>query len=154
MFESTLCTAIEIQAPALRVWEILADLDAYHTWNPMIREASGELRPGERLRLLFHPAGTGARVFRPVLLTVEPGRELRWEGRPCVPKIIESEHVFILKKNGGNGTLLVHDMVFRGLLAPLAVKKAGRMIREQFEGMNRALKNRAESRDVPHPDAR
>ena len=153
MFESTVHTAIEIQATASCVWEILADLDSYHTWNPMIREASGELKPGERLRLLFHPAGTRARVFRPVLVTVEPGRELCWEGRPRVPMIIESEHVFILKKNGGNGTLLVHDMVFRGLLAPLAVKKAGGMIREQFGGMNRALKNRAESRDVLHHDA-
>lgn len=154
MFATTVHTAIEIHAPAPRVWEILADLDAYRTWNPMIREAAGELKPGARLRLLFHPTGTKARVFRPLLVTVAPERELRWEGRPGVPKIIESEHVFILKENGGKGTLLVHDMVFRGLLAPLAVKKAGGMIREHFDGMNRALKNRAESRDVPHPDAR
>ena len=42
-------TEIEIAASAGRVWEILADLTRYPEWNPLVREATGELRPGAKL---------------------------------------------------------------------------------------------------------
>jgi len=137
-------TVLEIGAPPARVWDVLADLGGYGGWNPVIREASGELRPGARLRLFFNPPGTRGTVFHPVLSIVEPARELRWAGRPGVPFVLESEHFFILEAAGEGRTRLVHDMAFTGLLAPLVVKLRGAMIRDSFEMMNRALKDRAE----------
>ena len=137
-------TELEIGAPPARVWSVLAELGSYRYWNPVIREASGELKPGARLRLFFNPPGTRGNVFHPVLTRVEPARELRWAGRPEVPFVLESEHFFILEAAGDGRTRLIHDMAFTGLLAPLAVKLRGAMIRESFEMMNRALKDRAE----------
>lgn len=147
MFDRTVHTEIVVDAPPARVWEILADLGSYCDWNPMIRAAEGDLKPGARLRLLFHPPGTKKRTFRPILTVVAEARELRWRGRPGVPAIIESDHFFILKEKNGNVTLLVHDMVFYGLIAPLVAWRTGRMLLGAFDAMNRALKERAEARN-------
>jgi uncharacterized protein YndB with AHSA1/START domain len=49
MFREEIITEIVIDAPAERVWEVLADLASYPEWNPRIRRASGELRAGSRL---------------------------------------------------------------------------------------------------------
>lgn len=77
-------TDIVIDAGAERVWGVLTDFASYPEWNPMIRRASGELAPGRRLELHFEPAGQKGRDFKPKLLVVERGRELRWRGEPRV----------------------------------------------------------------------
>ena len=141
-------TEIEIDSAAERVWEVLIDLPAYPEWNPMIREASGELRPGARLRLHFQPPGQKGRKFRPKLLVVDPDRELRWQGNPGVPGLFESEHGFIIQPKRGGGTLLAHDMVFYGLLAPLLWKRLEEKTVGPFEEMNRALRDRVESGEM------
>src|SRR5688572_3315582 len=68
-------TETEIDAPAARVWEVLTDFSRYHEWNPLVPEASGELRAGGRLRLRV-VAGREMR-FRPVVVAFEPERTLR-----------------------------------------------------------------------------
>lgn len=145
MFSKTIDTGVEIDAAAEKVWGVLADLASYIEWNPMIRSASGELEPGTRLSLRFEPAGRKGKDFRPKLLVVEPGRELRWLGNPGVPGILESEHYFILERRG-TGTRLVHGMVFYGLLVPLIGGRLARSVRGPFEDMNAALKERAEAK--------
>jgi hypothetical protein len=137
-------TETDIEAGSERVWEVLADLEAYPGWNPMIRRASGELVPGERLQLHFEPEGQRGRNFRPRLLVVEPGRELRWLGSPGFPGFFESEHYFLLEDSGGGRTHLAHGMDVWGLLVPFMAGWAERTSRAPFEDMNRALKARVE----------
>ena len=144
MFDYTVHTEIDISAPAERVWQVLTDLDAYPDWNPMIRRASGELKKGARITVYFHPSGSRGRTFHPTLLAVEPNRELRWQGQPGFPLLFESKHVFILHPAGNNRVRLVHDMIFSGLLIPVAKNIADKTTRAPFEDMNRALKNRVE----------
>lgn len=143
MFTEKIETAIEIKASPERVWDVLTDLARYSEWNPMIREASGDIRQGTRLRVFFNPAGTRGKTFRPKLITVTANRELRWQGQPGVPALLESEHIFIIEHQSG-GVRLVHDMIFYGLLIPLARKMFGKAVRGPFNDMNRALKERAE----------
>src|SRR5512137_503689 len=112
MFSVTIHTEIKINAPAERVWQVLTDLAAYRDWNPMIRRAGGEVKQGARLTIYFNPRGSKGRTFRPKLLVVEPNRELRWQGQPGVPLIIESEHAFIIRPTGGSSVRLDHDMIF------------------------------------------
>lgn len=144
MYNVTLHTEIEINASAPRVWQVLIDLDAYHEWNPMIRRASGEIKTGARLKIYFNPSGSKGITFHPKLLVVEPDRELRWQGQPGVPYIIESEHAFIIKPAGGNKVHLAHDMIFYGLIIPFIRNTIIRSTQGPFIAMNRALKERAE----------
>lgn len=139
------CTSIDIDAPPERVWQVLADLPAYSSWNPMIRNASGDLVEGSRLDLRFEPEGRKPRRFRPRLLVVSPPAELRWLGNPGVPGIFMSEHYFRLEPDGRSACLLHHNMLFRGLVTPLVRKRSKTAIMGPFDEMNRALKERAES---------
>lgn len=144
MFRKELVTEIDIRASAARVWEVLADLSSYPAWNPMIRQASGELRPGARLTVRFQPEGSRGHTFRPKLLVVEPGRELRWLGWPRFPGLFDSEHYWRLAELEDGKTRLAHGVVVYGLLAPLAGRLMLRTSKGPFEAMNKAHKERAE----------
>ena len=146
MFNFTIHTMIEINTPAEPVWNALTDLGKYHEWNPMIREAAGELKPGARLRLHFHPDNARGWIFKPKLMVVNPNRELRWKGQPGVPLIFESEHYFIIEPVGKERVRLIHNMEFYGLAIPFAKKRTIRMLQGPFVLMNQALKERAEKR--------
>lgn len=143
MFALTVHTEIDISAAPALVWSVLADLSRYPEWNPMIRSAAGDLKRGSRLTLRFNPPGTKGTTFRPKLLVVDPVRELRWQGQPGFPLFFESEHVFIIEP-AGTGSRLTHDMLFYGLLVPLARTRIKRSIEGPFVLMNRALKERVE----------
>lgn len=143
LFERELVTALEIDAGAGTVWETLTDFASYPEWNPMLKSASGELEAGARLDLCFAPSGEKARRFRPKLLVVEPGRELRWLGNPGVPGVLESQHYFIIETLPESAVRLVHGMVFYGLLSPLVAGPLLRKAKGPFEEMNRALAERA-----------
>jgi len=48
--------AIEIGAPPMTVWAVITDLGRYPEWNPLFREASGEVAVGETITLRsVHP---------------------------------------------------------------------------------------------------
>lgn len=141
-------TGIEIEAAPSRVWEVLTDFSSYREWNPMIREASGELVPGRRLKLRFAPEGGKGRMFRPKLLVAEPGRELRWLGNPGFPGFMESEHYFTLEEAAGGKTDVAHNMFFHGLLVPLLGRRLESSVLKPFEDMNAALKRRVEKTEA------
>lgn len=144
MSRTVMDTEIEIDAPAETVWRVLTDFASYPEWNPMIKQASGELRPGARLKVRFEPEGSRGHTFRPKLMVVDPNRELRWLGWPRIPKFFDSEHYWIIDEKPSGKTHLLHGTVVYGLLAPLAGKAMERQSRGPFEDMNRAHKRRAE----------
>jgi len=146
MFRKELETSMEIDAPAGRVWEVLTDLASYPEWNPMIRRATGELRVGSRLEVRFEPEGRKGHTFRPMLTAVDPGRELRWSGRPRFPGVFDMEHYWMIEEKPGGKSRLRHGASVSGLAAPLAGKAMLRSARKPFEAMNRAHKLRAEGK--------
>ncbi len=137
-------TEVEIQAPADRVWAVLTDFAAFPQWNPFMPRAGGTLKPGERLEIRLQPAGGQGMTIRPTLLTVEPGRELRWLGRLILPGVFDGEHSFTLEPLGSDRVRLVQREVFTGVLVPILMRLVGRGTRLGFEAMNQALKVRAE----------
>lgn len=136
-------TAIEIEAPAERVWRLLTDFSSYPRWNPFIRSVSGEARAGARLKVRVRPPGAGDVTFEPTVLAVEPERELRWQRHLWRPGLGDREHVFTIEQLGPNRVRFVQREVMGGLLAPL-LAVGGERTRRGLAAMNRALKERAE----------
>jgi len=51
---------IQIDAPPMTVWAVLTSLDSYPDWNPLFREASGQIAVGSTITLRsVHPATAG-----------------------------------------------------------------------------------------------
>ena len=132
-------TEIEIEAPASRVWEILADNESYPEWNPYHVSVRGELEAGRKLEVVLHKPN-GERVeIEPRVMRVVPMRELTWGGG--VAGIFYGEHVFALEEIDAADTRLVHKEDFVGIAVPFASLDA---IEDGYRQMNRALKIRAE----------
>jgi hypothetical protein len=112
-------TEIEIQAPAERIWKLLTDFAGFPRWNPFIRRVKGDLRVGNRLEVRLQPSGTRGMIFRPMVLSVEPGRELRWLGHLLVPGLFDGEHRFTIEPLGADRVRFTQSERFTGLLVPV-----------------------------------
>ena len=136
-------TEIGIDRPADAVWIILVDIDRWPDWNPFAK-ASGRLAVGERLDVQIRPPGQSPMTFRPTVVKLDPGVELRWLGHLGLPGIFDGEHGFRIEPEGDGRCRLRHFETFKGILAAPVLWLAGDATRRGFEAMNLALKARAE----------
>jgi len=91
----TMSATIQIGAPPEAVWAALTDLGRYPEWNPLFREASGQVAVGNRITLRsIHPANGRLMTVKPKITVADPGTELRWVS--SLPGIISGEHRFAL----------------------------------------------------------
>ncbi len=137
-------THIEINASAKTVWQVLTDFSRYSQWNPFIRSIRGEAKQGETLEVFIQPPRANGMTFRPVILALQPERELRWMGRLLLPGIFDGEHQFQIEPLGENHTRFVQREVFSGLLVPFLWSSLDQQTRQGFEEMNHALKMQIE----------
>ncbi len=134
--------SIQIDAPPMAVWAVLVDLSRYPEWNPLFREASGQVAVGTRVRLRsVHPANGRLMTVKPKITVAEPGVELRWVA--SLPGIMSGEHSFALTQADG-GTRLVQSETYGGLLMAFSGQTAGRA-EVSFRALNQALKERVEA---------
>jgi hypothetical protein len=123
------------------VWAVLTDLDRYPEWNPLFREASGQVVVGNRITLRsVHPANGRLMTVKPRITAADPGAELRWVA--SLPGIISGEHRFMLTPEDG-GTRVEQSETFGGLLSVFSGKTFTKA-EAQFRGLNEALKKRVE----------
>lgn len=133
---------VAIDAPAERVWAVLADLPAWPEWTKSMRQVK-PLDDG--------PVGEGSRVRvrQPSLPTVvwtvtswDPGRSFTWaSSSPGVAT--EADHE--LATNGTGGTTVTLRIRQKGLLAPLVHLLIGKRTRQYVQMEADGLKQRAES---------
>ena len=138
-------TEIEIARPAARTWRALMDFPAYPRWNPVIRSIAGIARPGETLRVLFHPPGALPLRFRATVSVASADSEFRWTGSLLAPHLFNGDHYFKLWPIDGGRCRLVQGEVFRGILAPLMYRVLANYNRSGFVAMNQALKAHLEA---------
>jgi hypothetical protein len=139
----TMSATIQIAASPMDVWAVLTDLSSYRDWNPLFREASGQVAAGNRIRLRsVHPANGRLMTVKPKITVAAPGAELRWTA--SLPGIMSGEHSFVLAEADG-GTRLTQSETFRGLLTAFSGKTVARA-EAGFRELNEALKKRAEAR--------
>ncbi|WLQ49024.1 SRPBCC domain-containing protein [Streptomyces poriferorum] len=144
-----LTASIEIEASSDEVWQVLTDLSAYPQWNPFITSTQvtsegGRLEEGATLRNVMHDR-TGDTVFSPELLTVDPGRELRWIGKMGPGWIADGEHRFVIEEAGGGRVRLTQSESFTGVAVPFAEGMLRADTLPQFRAMNEALARRVEA---------
>jgi hypothetical protein len=139
-------TQIEVEATPERVWEILTDFDAYPEWNPFIQRIEGDAAPGSKLEVRIEPPGGRAMTFKPTVLEVAPGQELRWLGRVLAPGLFDGEHSLRIEPIDGSRVRFVQAERFTGVLVPVLGKSLEKTQRG-FTAMNEALKRRAEATD-------
>jgi hypothetical protein len=137
----TISATIQIDVPPEAVWAVLTDLGRYPEWNPLFREASGQVAVGKRIKLRsVHPANGRMMTVKPKITVADRGAELRWVA--SLPGIMSGEHRFALTPADG-GTRLEQSESFRGLLTAFA-GKTFTQAEASFQGLNEALKKRAE----------
>ena len=139
-----LVCSVDIDAPPKLVWAALVDLAAYGQWNPFIREATGEIRVGGRVRVRVHSSLRVPLVFHATVTAVERERELRWNGHVLAPWLGSGDHVFTLEPLGSDRTRFTQREVFTGALPRLLARLLLSETRRGFDAMNHALATRAE----------
>ena len=140
----SLYTEIEINAPAILVWNVLTDFDAYPEWNPFIRSFGSIPEPGHTFDVTIQPPGKKAMTFKPVCLALIPEKELRWLGHLIITGLFDGEHVFEIKKIDQTHTLFIQRENFKGVLVPLLWRLISSQTKSGFDQMNEKLKQRAE----------
>jgi hypothetical protein len=134
-------TEVEIGAGPERVWQILADFEKYDQWNPFINRITGQAKQGARIEIHIETPGGKSRKYEPTITKVDQGRELRWLGKSW---LLNGEHIFTIEPLQAERVRFVHREVFDGLLTSLFGKSLDTDVKQGFEEMNKALKERAE----------
>jgi len=134
-------TEITINAPVHLVWSEFINFEAYPTWNPFIHSVTGELAVGQTIK-----AKIGNMSFSPIVKEHEVNSRFSWQGKLGIRGIFDGKHLFELKEMGENTTLFTQSEKFNGLLVPFMKKKLNSEIKNGFEAMNFALKQRCEEK--------
>jgi hypothetical protein len=133
----------EIDVPAARAWQVLADLASYADWNPFIVAAEGELRVGEHLKVTLRAPDRPAVTFRPRILALEPGHLITWKGQWLLPGLFDGRHTLHVEPLGDSRCRFTTHEEVTGILLPLL----GGIMRDSqrgFEDFAAAVKARAE----------
>ncbi|MBC7271020.1 MAG: SRPBCC domain-containing protein [Streptomyces sp.] len=132
-------SALEIEATADEVWAVLADRESYPRWNPFIVSSAGDLVEGGTLTNELIDTNGGSMTFTPTVLTVEPGRELRWKGSVVLPGIFDGEHWFTIEPAGDGRVVLHQEERFSGIAVPPMIGSIRETTLPMFDRMNEAL---------------
>ncbi|MFC7018937.1 MULTISPECIES: SRPBCC domain-containing protein [Haloarcula] len=143
---NTIETSIDIAAPTEAVWDVLTDFGSYGDWNPFVREISGTVAEGERLRVRLDPPDGRTMTFKPRVTAAVPGERLEWLGHLLVPGLFDGRHEFRLERVDDDHTRVHHRESFSGVLVGLFLDAAD--VTEGFEQMNEALRARIEDGTV------
>jgi hypothetical protein len=133
---------VEVAADPETVWEVMADIARWPSWNPDIRAATvhGPLRPGTSFRWQSGPG-----TIRSTLQVVERPTELSWTGRTMgIPAI----HVYRLRASDQQPghTVVRLEESWDGLLARLLRRPFTRTLQSAIDTGLARLKAEAERR--------
>lgn len=102
MFKREIHTEIGIHAPAEIVWKLLTDFADFPDWNPFIRFAVGEAKPGVKLEINLQLSESRSMKFKPTVIKAEEKHELRWLGHLWIRGLFDGEHIFTIEAIGSN----------------------------------------------------
>ena len=101
----------------------------------------GDFTVGERIKIK-----AGGMRFQPTVLAFDPPKEFRWIGHLWMKGLFDGEHIFQILDNQDGTVTFNHEEQFSGILVGLMAKKLDTEVKQNFEQMNRKLKELAEKK--------
>jgi len=139
---------ITIRASAERIWAELADFNRWADWSPLYAASKGELRPGNMLDMAIALPGMKPQAARSIVTAALAPSLIEYHTRAMGG--LTKAYRYIEITPSGDGTCTVRNgEVMGGLVGPLLGRIAGEKVRQGVQGMNAALKQRAESPATP-----
>ncbi len=138
-------TDIEFDVPPERVWQKLANLDHYSSWNTLFQIVGGSIKENGSIQIRLTAPGVWALVFGGRITRFEPYGELRWRFFLGIPGLLDGVHSFTIQPINNNGSLLIQKMRFKGMFGSAFVKKFHYNLARGMESMNMSLKDLAET---------
>ena len=142
-------TEITMEASSWTVWDHLADLGAYSSWNPLVQGTSGRVKEGKMLNPVFTLNGSKPRRCRVTIDEVAQRRELHWSGYYLNPKIFRFKEIFRIQSLDDKLVVLKHVAKFNGFFAAVSWNQLDAAITKAFEEFNgklKAISERTENR--------
>lgn len=137
-------TTFAVNASAEKVWEILTDFDRWPEWNPSIPSIDGEPRLGSTVAMTLAMPGRPSAKVKAELTDLVPERRLVWDGKLGAKVLFAGHREFVIEPQPDQTVLFTHVEDVSGALFPLFRAVMGEAIQRHHEGLNVALKERAE----------
>lgn len=139
----------EIEAPAARVWAVIAGLDAYPEWNPFVVACRSTLRVGDPIWMRVRIFRFFTQPQRETIFEHVAGRRLRYGLAPLPLGALTSDRSHEVEALGPDRTRYRSHFELRGWLAPLVRSLLGARLAHGFGAMTDAVAVRAESQATP-----
>jgi hypothetical protein len=137
---------IEIDAPPERVFDILADLDAYPEWNPFTPKVVSTLKIGDPVHLSVHLLSKSKQMQQVEYVTAnDRPHKLCWGANIGARFLCRADRCQSLSAIAQDRTHYVCSDEIRGWLTPIVLRFFGPAMQRGFEDCARALKKRAEA---------
>lgn len=136
---------VEINAPIEKVWAILLDFERYPEWNPFTYKVETDLKLGNPVNLYVKLPRRGSKLQVEYVKQVSKPNVLAWGmtmGAEFLLIALREQH---LKPLGEDRCSYQTTDAFTGLLTPVVKILFGNSIRDGFNVMAYALKQRAET---------
>jgi uncharacterized protein YndB with AHSA1/START domain len=110
--------AIDIDAPAERIWALLTNAEDFPRWNSTVRRIEGRIANGEKIAV---HVPISDRVFKLAVRDVEPNRRMVWSDG--MAPMFKGVRTFTLVPKGEARTEFRMAEVFSGLMLPMIAKQ-------------------------------
>ncbi|MGY0500337.1 SRPBCC domain-containing protein [Nocardia sp. FBN12] len=139
--------AVEIEAPASVVWQVLTDLDNYPNWNPFCISARSTLEIGApvEMTLADYSGATETFAYTEFVCAVVPERLLSWELRPTEVSPHAARRDQIIEHIGENRCRYYSTDAFLGAAAQEIMDDSGAWVKRAFDETAVALKMQCET---------
>ncbi len=130
-----------VPTPASVVWRVISNLSGWSDWNPLYTRAQGQLRIGERLTLTEQVPGQGKRVIVPTVVDWVPDIQILW--RMSQGGMLRRFRYLEIDKLSDEACIFSNGEDWWGLSARFIGKSRRRAMRQAFEAMGEAVRDRA-----------
>ena len=136
---------IGVQAPAEVIWNLIADLPGWSSWNPIYKDASGRIGIGEKLSMTLTLPGEVHRPLQPRVLDWEPNAQLVWR-LDLMPWLAHTVRYLEIEVLSDAGCIFANGEFFHGAVGERVGRAKRRAIFQGFSQLGEAVKAIAERR--------